>query len=224
MSLSSLNPSASVAYNDGYSSRQQQEDSRSQTAPRDTFESDVAAATAAIENSLEATEVDPASFTTVIRTDFSGLGERKAGAEANPAPAEANSNQFLGSFSRLLAAVQSGDATGARDAANTLQFELFSGAGALQAAQASAVDAPIQMLIDLQALIRAAWLGDIESADRAALSLATDMQSALLSAPTQSRLASRRSRAGGPAQENSSLVQGANAAYETLMDLDPGAA
>ena len=68
--------------------------------------------------------------------------------------------------------MQAGDATGARDAANTLQFELFSGAGALHAAQANAVDAPIQMLIDLQALIRAAWLGDIESADRAALSLA----------------------------------------------------
>jgi hypothetical protein len=80
------------------------------------------------------------------------------------------------------------------------------------------------MLIDLQALIRAAWLGDIQNADRAARSLASDMQSALLSAPTQSRLISRRSRPRGPGQESSSLVQGVNAAYETLMDLDTGAA
>ena len=54
MSLSSLNPSAPWRTTTATPHAQQQEEFRSQTAQRDRFGSDVAAATAAIGNSLEA--------------------------------------------------------------------------------------------------------------------------------------------------------------------------
>jgi hypothetical protein len=165
----------------------------------------------------------------IIRADLAGLSD------PDPAPRTGNlsgdalsrAHEFLGAFSRLLASVASGDVSAARNAATELQLELFGGSGALAAAGESGKEAQTRMLDDLVALIRFARLGELGSAEVSAHLLARDMQAALLAparAPTPAEPTAARRRIGRTSlPEPASLVQGATAAYEMLMDLDPGA-
>jgi hypothetical protein len=171
---------------------------------------------------------EPAPFAAILKTDLTGLTDLDPRNRPESREAAASANDFLGAFSMLLASVGSGDAGAARNAATVLQLELFGGATALAATEESAEEAQARMLDDLLSLIRFARLGDLGAAEAAARHLARHMQTALLAparplAPVE-RLAGRKRAPRNPGvQEPASLVQGATAAYELLMELDAGA-
>lgn len=162
----------------------------------------------------------------LIKVDLSGLDGLEPTTAAYTLDDLSNANEFLSAFSTLLASVGAGDVGAARNAATALQLELFGGSGALTASHESGQEAQMRMLDDLVALIRFARLGELGSAEASAQLLARDMQAALL-APVRSpasREPAARKPPASPA-EPASLVQGATAAYESLMepDVDAGA-
>lgn len=218
MPLSSLSPSAFVAFSERFASPHKDDEHR----PSDSEGPPTRA-----EQEFETTDTAAApgstgAFGAWVKTDLSTLGDVELWIEPKKSP-EADAAQFLGCFAQLLASVRDGDAGGARAAAAALQLELFGGPGAANAANADATDAPLRMLDDFRELLRSARLGDVGGAERAACSLAGDLQIALLApaGATAPRISARRARPRNFApHETSSLVQGANDAYETLMDYD----
>ena len=222
MTLSSLSPSAFVTFSERFASPHKDDERR----PADPEAAPARAAQEFESADAGARPEHAGPFGAVVRTDLSTLGDIELWIEPKSSPA-ADAVEFLGCFAQLLASVRDGDASGARAAAAALQLELFGGPGAADVASADAADAPLRMLDDFRELLRSARMGDVGGAERAARSLAGDLQTALL-APTGARgprNVSRRQRSRGFApHETSSLVQGANAAYETQMDYDVSAA
>jgi hypothetical protein len=134
--------------------------------------------------------------------------------------------EFLAAFALLLSSVSGGDVISARDAANILQLELFGGAD--DSAEEDREEALLRMLEDLVQLIRSARQGDLDAAGAAAALLARDMQSALFAplapiAPADRPAKRRRAARLAGYREPATLVQGATAAYERLMEPDAGA-
>jgi len=174
-----------------------------------------------------APQAEPSPFATIIKADLTGLSDPEPGQDLGTQGPASSIHEFLGALSRLLASVGSGDTGAARDAATVLQLELFGGSGALAAAGESGEEAQARMLDDLLALIRFARLGDLGSAEASAQLMARHLQTALLAparapAPVE-RLSGHRRVARNALREPASLVQGATAAYEMLMDLDSSA-
>ena len=160
-----------------------------------------------------------APFSTIVRTDLSTLCAVDTWTTTTrAAPGGLAVDDVLGNLWHLLAAVQIRDAGGAREAANALQFDLFSGAAVLDPRPGGVADASIRLIDDLSDLIRSARLGDVDGAEQAARMLAGDLKHALIGA-APSPPARRRLRALAP-HETASLVQGANAAYEKLMEAE----
>ena len=228
MPLTGLTPSVSVTFSERYPSPRRDEGYRP-SGREDEASAEAHAILAEFGTAPENDESPtPDGFSTVIKTDLSALGDADLWIvpKAPPPNPQNDARPFLSCFSRLLTAVQNGDAAAAREAANALQYELFGGAEAAGAPRADPTDSPKRMLDDINELIRSARLGDIAGAESAARLLASDLQSGLLAAPAPSNPAANRRarpRAFSP-HETRSLVQGATAAYETLMDSDAGAA
>lgn len=171
---------------------------------------------------------EPEPFAAIIKADLTGLTDREPRPTALHGEAASSADAFLRAFSRLLSAVGSGDAGGAREAATALQLELFGAPSALAATEESGDVAQARMLNDLVSLIRFARLGELGSADASAHLLARDLQAALLAPAAPAPMpVERLSGSGGMARtslpEPASLVYGATAAYEMLMDLDADA-
>jgi hypothetical protein len=163
----------------------------------------------------------------IIRPDLSGLADFELRTQGPKGDAPLSAREFLSAFSSLLASVSAGDVDAARNAATALQLELFGGPSALAATSESGQAAQTRMLNDLVALIGFARLGELGSAEASAYRLARDMQAALL-APTRGpppveRPSPSDKRAQASPPQPASLVQGATAAYELLMDLDRSA-
>ncbi len=170
-------------------------------------------------------QADEGPLRRIVNLDLASLAEIEA--RKAMAPHSATVAEFLAAFSALLSSVSSGDVLSARDAANILQLELFGAQNAAEEETGADEDAPLRMLEDLVALIRFARLGDLNSAEAAAALLARHMQTALIAPPSPSkpaeRLAGRRHAVRAASRrEPPTLVQGATAAYELLMDPEPG--
>ncbi len=163
-------------------------------------------------------------FRTIVTADLVQLAE--LGERDVDEPPASTAAEFLNAFASLLASVSSGDSVAARDAANLLQLELFR---APDDAAAGAGEAPLRMLEDLVALIRFARLGDLGAAEGAAELMARHMQSALVApqspeAPAERLGRRRRAARLANRREPPTLVQGATAAYELVMNADANAA
>ena len=230
MPLSTVIPTSQPRYGESYSPpRSNEERAHAQPARAEGNDSPADALMAEFDAELMSpARGESVSFATVIKADLAAL----SAAEPWPDPvraSEPNADAVLGGLSSLLGAIRMGDASGAREAANALQFELFSGASAVVAASFAGDEAAGRMLDDLRALIRAARLGDSGAAETAAHALASNLQIALLGPSTRAPLLDRRSRRrviarAAPIGQPSSLVQGATAAYETLMEPDAAGA
>ncbi len=223
MPLASLSPSSSVTFGDNHPPPHSQGEARSFAGPSDGAMPETPAPAPLTREGDE-----PAAFVTLIKTDLSGLAALQSWNEPRAPAEEPSAVEFLGAFARLLSSVREGDKSGARDAADALQFQLFAGAQALDAERGEAAEAQARMLDAFRNLVGAARQGDIGEADRAARSLAHNLQSALLAPASRPTLSNRaqRPRASRPvsARETTSLVQGVTAAYETQMDVDANAA
>lgn len=205
MTLSSLSPSVCVTFPDRYAS------------PRRPFGREGGAphngGGARDDDSTIASDFASESYGAVIKTDLSSLGDVELWLEPRRA-APTDAAGFLGALVQLLVSVRAGDAGGARDAATSLQFELFGGVAASDPSASEAAEAAQRMLDDFRELIRTARLGDVSGAERVARLLAGDLQSALLAPATPD--------AAVPS-EALSLSAGGAAAYETQMEFDEGA-
>jgi len=161
----------------------------------------------------------------IVSVDLAALSEYVE-REPSTSVAAPTAAEFLAAFAALLGSVSSGDIATAREAANSLQLELFGMRGDDSEAAEGEEDAALRMLEDLVALIGFARRGDLGAAESAAALLARHMQTALLAPappPPAERLARRRraARLASP-HEPPPLVQGATAAYELVMDAEPG--
>ena len=222
MSLESLTPSLSALRDDFPAPLPGDRSGRRRAADEEV------PAPAAAFNEIRSPPSDPAAFAAIIRTDLTGLGDSEPHIAELVGHFASSAHEFLGAFSSLLSSVASGNAAAARDAATELQLELFGGPSALAATSENGDDAQARMLDDILSLIRFARLGDIGSAEASAHLMGRHLQTALLAparAPKPSERVPLRRRIARAAllQEPASLVQGATAAYEILMELDAGA-
>jgi hypothetical protein len=229
MSLSTVIPTSQPRYGEGYSPPRSNEE-RAHAPPARGEGNDSPADVLMAEFDAELTSPargEAAPFATIIKADLAGLSAGEPWSDPRRA-SEPNANAVLGGLSSLLGSIRMGDAGGAREAANALQFELFSGASARLAASSAGDEAAGRMLDDLCALIRAARLGDSRAAETAARALACDLQIALIGPSTRASFDHRARRRviarAAPMGQPSSLVQGATAAYETLMEPDAAGA
>ena len=99
----------------------------------------------------------------MMSVDLAALSEYAEREPLTPV-AEPMVAEFLAAFATLLGSVSSGDIVAARDAANTLQLELFGAGGDASEAAEGEEEAVLRMLGDLVALIGFARRGDLGAA------------------------------------------------------------